>query len=59
MIANDYFRLLALDKCPANVVIAFGSNVPNLVFIGIPFSLEDSKFAVDYLLWSQLIDLLQ
>jgi hypothetical protein len=59
MSANYDCGLLALNKGPSDVVVAFGNNIPRLILIGIPLSLEDGEFASNYFLWSQLIDLIQ
>jgi hypothetical protein len=59
MVTNHYLGLFAINECPPDVVISFGSNIPNLVLIGISFALEDGEFASGNLLWSQFTDLFQ
>lgn len=56
MVTNNYFGQFVLNECPSDIVITFGSNIPNLILIGVFFALENGEFGSHDLLWAELID---
>jgi hypothetical protein len=58
MRADDHLRDIIIDKCPLDIAITLGNDIPSFEFNRIPLSFKNCKLIADYLLRIKSIDML-